>query len=270
MINFILGALGAGGLGLSARWNWWRKQVSGLPVLMYHKIGNPPKESRLKKLWVSTKDFSAQVDYLLKNNFTPLLFSELADIYRGKMKCPKKPVVITFDDGYKNNYTYAYPILKAKNAKGNIFLVYNTIEKDNVWHDPTTEHRISMLSWDNINEMLKSKVMDMGSHTLNHHSLPKITPKEAEKEIKESKIKLEEKLGREISSFAYPYGAGAFDERIRRFAIEAGYIFDYSIKQGISPWPWEREVGPLKRLFIRGDDNMLDFHLQMTRGKSRF
>jgi len=57
---------------------------------------------------------------------------------------------------------------------------------------------------------------------------------------------------------------------VRKAALDAGYLFDFGIKQGYAPWPWKPESGPIKRLYIRGDDNRFDFHLQMTRGKSRF
>ena len=53
-------------------------------------------------------------------------------------------------------------------------------------------------------------------------------------------------------------------------AREAGYRYDFSVKQGISPWPWDPESGPLQRLLVRGDDYLLDFHLNLTRGKARF
>jgi len=58
-------------------------------------------------------------------------------------------------------------------------------------------------------------------------------------------------------------------DAVRKLVDEAGYRFDFSVRQGISPWPWETKHGPLKRLLIRGDDCPWDFHLNMTRGKSR-
>ena len=269
MIAEILSAVGVGA-ALSARWNWWRPKTKGLRVLMYHKIGVPPKKSNLRKLWVSPKQFAKQIDYLNKHGYTTLLFSELAQIYNGNMKMPKKPVLITFDDGYKNNYTEAFRILKEKRAKGNIFLVYNSIGGYNHWHDPIGEPWINMLTWEQVKEMDESGLMDFGSHTMNHPNLPAIELNTVSWEARESKKRIEEKLGREITAFAYPYGAGAFVPEVRKRVLEAGYLFDFSIKQGIAPWHWNREKMALKRLFIRGDDYMLDFYLNLTRGKARF
>ena len=89
-------------------------------------------------------------------------------------------------------------------------------------------------------------------------------------ELTESKKRLEGKLGCEMIGFAYPYGSGAYKPEVRKAALEAGYRFDFSVKQGISALPWNREQEAVKRLLIRGDDTMFDFHLNMTRGKARF
>ena len=108
------------------------------------------------------------------------------------------------------------------------------------------------------------------SHTMRHADLARLPLEEARWELNESKKRLEDKLGREMVGFAYPYGAGALVPQVRRLAREAGYRYDFSIRQGISPWPWDPESEPLKRLLVRGDDTGFDFHLNMTRGKARF
>ena len=271
MIQWVAyGLAAAAAIGFSARWNWWRSKVSGLPVLMYHKIGTPPPGSKLCSLWVSPENFRKQVLWLLKHGFKPVTFSDLAAHAHNATPLPEKSVLITFDDGYKNNYTHAYRILSELGAKGNIFLVHDTIGTHNAWHNPEMESWLPMLTWEEIKEMDASGVMDFGSHGMTHANLTQISLEDAAWEMRESKARLEARLGREIACYAYPYGAGAFVPEIRKCALEAGYLFDFSVRQGIAPWPWDRNSGPLKRLFIRGDDLLLDFHIQLTRGKSRF
>lgn len=254
----------------SARWNWWRPRTKGIPTLMYHKIGDSPIASQLKKLWVSENDFRKQMLYLKKHNYTSMTFSELEKAETGLAEMPAKPVIITFDDGYANNYELAYPILKELGHKGNIFLVYDTIDRHNAWHNPETEPWLRMLTWDQVLAMQESGVVEFGSHTMGHRNLTTIPLEEARWELFESKARLEGKLGRRMVGFAYPYGSGAYHPDVRRLAREAGYRYDFGIRQGISPLPWDPDSGPLKRLLIRGDDVMLDFHLNMTRGRSRF
>ena len=255
---------GAALLGASARWNWWRPPTAGLPVLMYHKVGDCPKGSQLAKLWVSPRDFRRQLDYLKRHGYTPLLFSEL-----GRRPMPEHPVLITFDDGYANNFEVAFPILQELKMKANIFLVYETVDQHNVWHDPASEPWQRMLTWNQVERMQASGLVEFGSHTMRHPNLARIALDQVRWEIFESKKRLEAKLGRPMLGFAYPYGAGAFVPAVRQLARDAGYAYDFSIKQGISPWPWDPASGALKRLLIRGDDFMLDFHLNMTRGRAR-
>ena len=253
----------------SARWTWWRRAVRGLPVLVYHKIGVPPAGSRLKDLWVSPENFRAQVAWLLAHGYTTVLFSDVMKAHRHNKHLPAKAVLITFDDGYENNYVHAYKILRELGAKGNIFVVFNTIGKANLWHNPAAEPWVNMAGIDMLREMQDSGVIEFGSHTMNHPNLEKIPLGDAAWEMAESKKQLENALGKEMFAFAYPYGAGAYAPAVRELALKAGYLLDFSFKQGKTPWPWRRADGPIDRLFIRRGDNNLDLLLHLTRGDSR-
>jgi hypothetical protein len=81
--------------GLSARWNWWRPASSGLPVLMYHKVGDPPAGSQLKKLWVSTKQFRRQMNYLKARGYQTLTFKDITELLARREAVPPNAVVIT-------------------------------------------------------------------------------------------------------------------------------------------------------------------------------
>ncbi|MBI4061799.1 MAG: polysaccharide deacetylase family protein [Elusimicrobia bacterium] len=266
-----LAILGAAAAGASARWNWWRPAVSGgLPVLMYHKIGDYPPGSKLKKLWVAAADFRRQLEYLRDHGYAAVGLRDWRDAEKGVRPLPPKPVMITFDDGYMNNYDFAFPLLKEFGMKSCVFLVYETVGKHNGWHDPKTEPWLRMLTWSQIREMRDSGLVEFGSHTMRHRNLAELPLDEVKWELAESKLRLEDRLSCEMLGFAYPYGSGAYKADVRRAALEAGYRFDFSIKQGISSIPWNREKEAVKRLLIRGDDGMFDFHLNLTRGKARF
>lgn len=259
----------AGAALASARWAWWRGAVPGLPVLVYHKIGDPPPGSKLKDLWVAPDRFRAHVSWLLSHGYTTVLFSDLLRAHKGEKPLPEKAVLITFDDGYENNYTHAYKILRELGAKGNIFIVYNTIGKTNLWHNPKTEPWINMADLQMLREMQDSGVIEFASHTMNHPNLEKLPLEDAAWELTESKKQLETALGREMCAFAYPYGGGAYSPAVRALALKAGYIFDFSFRQGKTPWPWNRDSGPIDRLFIKRGDGNLDLLLHLTRGASR-
>lgn len=254
---------------LSVRWAWWRWRKPGLCVLCYHKIGSPPVGSKLKDLWVSPERFRAQIKYLLDHGYTTLFFSDLKKAFDSGSRLPGKSVLITFDDGYENNYTQAWPILKELGARGNIFVVYNTIGKANLWHDPASEPWVNMATLAQLLEMQESGVVEYGSHTMNHPRLSALDIGDAAWEMEESRRQLEAAFGREICAFAYPYGDGAYIPAIRERALGAGYTFDFSFRQGKTPWPWNRAAGPIDRLFIQRGDNNWDLALHLSRGDSR-
>ena len=154
-------------------------------------------------------------------------------------------------------------------AKGNIFVVFNTIGKANLWHNPASESWVNMATLSQLREMQTSGVIEYGSHTMNHPRLSALPLEEAVCEIAESKRQLEAAFGKEMCAFAYPYGDGAYIPEVRAKVLEAGYTFDFSFRQGKTPWPWKRSCGPIDRLFIRGGDNNWDLKLQLTRGASR-
>ncbi|OIO01154.1 MAG: hypothetical protein COX65_06860 [Elusimicrobia bacterium CG_4_10_14_0_2_um_filter_56_8] len=257
------------GFAVSARWTWWRQSKPGLKVLCYHKIGVPPRGSKLAELWVSPGKFRSQVKYLLDNGYSTLLFSDLKKLLESGSPLPEKAVLITFDDGYENNYLHAWPVLKELGAKGNVFVVFNTIGKVNLWHNPGSESWVNMATLEQLAEMQDSGVVECGSHTMNHPHLSALRLEDAAWEITESKRQLEAAFGREMCAFAYPYGDGAYSPAIRSKALEAGYTFDFSFRQGKTAWPWDRENSTIDRLFIRGGDNNWDLSLQLSRGASR-
>ncbi len=267
--EFLASAAFLGAALVSARWAWWRRTTPGLRVLVYHKIGTPPAGSKLKDLWVTPEKFRSQVAWLNAHGYVTVLFSDLLKAHRGEKPLPEKAVLITFDDGYENNYSHAYKILRELGAKGNIFVVYNTIGKVNLWHNPKTEPWVNMADLAMLREMRESGVIEFGSHTMNHPNLEKLTLEDAAWELTESKKQLEAALGAEMSAFAYPYGAGAYSPAVRASALKAGYVLDFSFKQGKTPWPWNPDSGPIDRLFIKRGEGNLDLRLHLERGASR-
>ncbi|HOI42540.1 MAG TPA: polysaccharide deacetylase family protein [Elusimicrobiales bacterium] len=251
---------------LSARWNWWRPVSAGPAILMYHKVGDPPPGDRLPKLWVRTADFRRQMDWLKKRGYAVMTLRDLAAVYGRGQEPPERSAVITFDDGYRNNLTEALPVLEERGFPCVIFMVSETVGGENSWRGGG-EARAEMLSAGELRE-LAAKGIEIGSHTRTHSNLARLTPAEAGAEVEGSRAALESLLGAPVSSFAYPYGGGAFDDAIRDLVKKAGYTCAVSVKQG-KPRPGD-DLFRLKRILVRGDDNMLDFALNVTRGRSRF
>ncbi|SRR5258706_4257415 len=270
MIPFVIGGAALLGGAFSARWNWWRKPKKGIPILMYHKVGDPPTGSKLKKLWVSAAQFKNQMEFLEKEKYTPIIFKDLYNHWDGISPMPENPILITFDDGYQNNFAEGYPILKDVGFRATLFVVVQTVGWDNHWHDPKTEARIPMISWDQLKE-LQGAGWEIGSHTMNHPNLTTLEPKDVKIEMEKSRRVIGDFLDQIPETFAYPYGAGEDVPAIRASAKSAGY----RVAVGVHAGKWT--VGQLKsnpynlpRIFVRGDESLLDFRLQLSRGRNRF
>lgn len=248
---YLLLTLGILFIALSCRFNWWRRNKGGIPILMYHHINFPPRDEKNRKLWVSIIKFDQQMAYLKKHGYHSITFKDLMMHAREGSLLPDNPVIITFDDGAESIYTNAFPILKKYSFRACIFLI---VEQ-------------STLKIDQIKEM-QGYGMEFGSHTKTHPNLLQVSDEKRREEIWESKKILEERLNTEIIAFAYPYGQGAYDGSVQQIVKEGGYFFACGIKKGKPTLPIQNPY-TLNRLLIRGDDFMIDFIFNLKKGRSR-
>lgn len=204
------------------------------PILMYHSI-NPVSDAGMKALIVSPEVFERQVRFLKTHKYNVIPLEELAALIKEKNKIPPKTLAITLDDGYRDNYTYAFPILKKYHIPAKIFIIVQEVG------------RPDRLSWSEIKEMLVSGVITFGSHTLSPEPLVNIKSQaERKRQIFDSKKVLQEKLGVSINSFSYP--EGLFDQNIKQLVIDAGYKAAVATTTGLD-YPAD-DIYLLKRLRI--------------------
>lgn len=202
----------------SAIIRYYKKEI---PIIYYHRIVERLDEAGKHGIYVTAEQFDKHLSYLKKSGYKTITFEEALEIKRNRSE--GKFVIITFDDGYEDNYRLAFPILKKYGFKAIIFLVAGS--EYNSWDQKSNEPKLKMMNKQQILEM-QDYGIEFGSHTLSHSDLTKISYEEAKKELVESKIILEEKLGREIKSFAYPYGN--CNEEVKKIAREAGYKLVYA------------------------------------------
>lgn len=132
-------------------------------------------------------------------------------------------VIITFDDGERNIYDYAFPILKKFKMRAMVFLVVQYIGKENVWDVTLTGRRHNHLDWHQINEMKKWGI-EFGSHTMTHRNLTKLNSADIKHELSESKKILEKKIGT-CSSVSYPFNK--VNSEVIKAAKGAGYEYGF-------------------------------------------
>ena len=166
---------------------------AGIPILEYHMVDEAPAEDE-RVYNVPPEEFQEQLDYLQQQGYTTITMLDYAKARKGKFDLPAKPVILTFDDGYEDNYTTMLPILEAHGMKATVYMVTNDIG------------RPEYLSWNQLRDM-QDRGVEVGSHTANHQPLTTLEPATQNDELKLSKLLLEWNGIRTVFSFSYPNGA---------------------------------------------------------------
>jgi len=216
-----------------------------VPVLMYHYIRvNPnPKDVVGFNLSVTPDNFAAQMDYLVQHGYHSISLDELGATLLSGAKLPDKPFVITLDDGYRDSYSAAYPILKARGLKAVNFVITGFVGGPNY------------LTWDQINEMTSSGVFTFESHTVNHTALTSVAPQRISQELSDSKNVLQSHVGYLINWIAYPYGY--VNQTVANLVPKAGYVGAFGTNRGT--FQSTDAMFTLPRVRIGGGDSMPSF-----------
>ena len=171
-----------------------------VPIILYHHIVEKMEEDTDIIANITAETIEGHFKALAEKGYNAITFEEYLNFRNGKGTLPKNPIIITFDDGYESNYTYAYPLLKKYGLKATIFVVTSTVGvKDG--------SIIPHFSWEEAREMEESGVVDIFAHSHTHRDLTTLTRAEMQKEFRLSKFLVETNLDKECNIFAYPYGA---------------------------------------------------------------
>lgn len=222
-----------------------------IPVLMYHSIADGCN-TEFKSFTVSPQAFSDQIAYLAAHNYTPITVTRLIQARQRKgFALPERPVVITFDDGFADFFTHALPILKRFSFPATLYITTSFINGTSLWLDHLKEEKRPILTWKQINEIHASGI-ECGAHTHTHPKLDLLPFARAKNEIETSKKILEDHLGQEILTFAYPFGN--FTLRVRKAVQQAGFQSACAVRYAMSPEndnpfslarlfvPWEMDI----------------------------
>lgn len=182
-------------------------------VLNYHKIDNMNIS-----LSVLPEDFEQQMQYLYDHGYHTITPDDLYNSLEGTEELPDNPVLITFDDGYRDNYDNAYPILKKYGFKATVFVVTGFLGK-----------YPNYLTWDMAREM-DANGISIQSHTVDHKSMTDLTDDQLRAELVDSKKQAEKELGHTVDYMAYP--TGTYNLHIAQLVKDAGYKAAFTIKYG--------------------------------------
>ncbi|MDE3057068.1 MAG: polysaccharide deacetylase family protein [Bacteroidota bacterium] len=206
-----------------------KKRIKEIPVLMYHRVTNEIPAKTKHHIYVTCAEFERQLRFLSRKRFSTLRFLDLRDIVEGNKVLPRKPVLLTFDDGYEDNFTYAFPLLKNYGMTATIFLIGDSSIKTNVWDSSSGEPEAKLLEDEQVRAMEEYGI-EFGAHSMTHRKLTDITFSECRAEIAGSKSEIEKRTGARVVAFAYPYGAVNAD--IKKQVMNAGFMFGVATDSG--------------------------------------
>jgi peptidoglycan/xylan/chitin deacetylase (PgdA/CDA1 family) len=291
---------------------------NNLTVLNYHRIDDPSRpgfDTFKPNVSARPVDFALQMDYVARW-FNVISMSDVTEWLAGRKFLPQHAALITFDDGYRDNYLSAFPILRERKLPAVVFLTSGYIQQDTPfywdliaycftytkhdhvtfpnghemwWKNEAERDRTAlllieslkrlpemdkqewvqrlprllnvtipgghfqdlMMSWDQIREMQKGGI-EFGGHTVHHPILTRISLAQAEDEIKNSKLRIEQELGPVVKGFAYPNGGSAdFNHEIELLTAKAGYQAAFSLINGpTSQKEIKQNPFAIRRIFI--------------------
>ncbi len=217
-----------------------------IPILMYHSVAY----EKNNELRIPKEKFREQMKYLKDDGFTPISLNQLYDSIVFKEALPPKPIVLTFDDGYVDNYTNAFPVLKEFGFKATVFVITSGID-DNKYY----------MSSEQLKEMDKNG-FDVESHTVSHNELNKMPHDQQKNELQGSKTKLETILGRPVTYLAYPLGK--FNEDTISALQETGYTMALTTVDGLAQG--SNGIYKLKRIYV-SDNYSMDYYKKIVNRK---
>ncbi|WP_254906471.1 polysaccharide deacetylase family protein [Clostridium tyrobutyricum] len=216
---------------------------SSVPVLMFHSIDY----EKGNELRIPKDVFREKMKFLKDSGYTTLTLTEFYKFIEENKPVPKKSVLITFDDGYEDNYVNAYPVLKEFGFHATIFVITSTVDKDS-----------SYLTSKQLREMNENGI-DIESHTVNHDDLDKLSYEKQLETLRNSKEFLENILNKKIDYIAYPFGH--FNQNTIKAAQVSGYKMAFSTESG---WGNKSQgIYKLHRVYMSANHSMNEFMIRL-------
>lgn len=214
-----------------------------IPILTYHSLSGRGSD------YISSQAFLWQLDFFKRNEIITISVSRLIDYILKANRVMEGPcVVLTFDDGYEDFYQQVFPIIEKRKIQVALFLIVKNIGSDNY------------LSLRQLRELARSKYVTIGSHSMTHScGLVGLSRSRVQYEIRDSKLCLEELLGRSVDFFAYPWGI--FSEEIKSIVEETGYQAAFTTNV---VFPKKKDIYCIPRLAASENDNYLKFCLKTS------
>jgi peptidoglycan/xylan/chitin deacetylase (PgdA/CDA1 family) len=224
------------------------KPVVRLPIIMYHQVLKDKKSWR--KYVISPEDFEKDLIYFIENGYTTITIQDLIDFVYNEKELPDKPIIISFDDGYLTSKVYVLPILKKHNSKAVVSIVGEFTNRFSENKDKGLSY--AHLTWDDINELISSKHIEIQNHSYNMHNISKRSGiAKMKKESLEDYRKalnndilymqdlIEKKTGYRPMAFTYPFGS--ISKESEPILRDMGFLALLTCNEGVNMLSGDKE-----------------------------
>ncbi len=225
-------------------------RLGGFSIFMFHRVVESIPQGPLYDIHYTRENLEKLLKFLQKRGFETVTFEDLLS-----REAPRKAVMLTFDDGYEDNYVHLFPLLKKHGMKAVIYLLGDRTIPSNQWDLAQGAVEAPLMKKEQILEMSGSGLVEFGGHSLTHAKLTELTPEELERQVGGCKSSLEALLGKPILSFAYPYGF--FSEAVKQSVQRAGYPFGVAVEWG--PDHFGDDLKEIRRVCLSPDAGKLEF-----------
>jgi peptidoglycan/xylan/chitin deacetylase (PgdA/CDA1 family) len=229
-----------------------RRAPSRVPILAYHLVSSTSVPA-FARYTVTPRAFAAQMRWLAMARYTPIPMATLASCWREHRMPPRRAVVITFDDGFRDCIEFALPVLRRHRFPAVFYLVAGLVGQTSRWMaHPAGE--LPLFDW-TAARALQTAGMQCGAHSMSHLALGECPASETRRELIESRKLLEDRLGCAVQHLAYPYGS--VTRAVRDLSEEAGYLSACTTEKRLAAAADDPLLLP--RVTIYGGESLLDF-----------
>lgn len=225
-------------------------KIRRIPILMFHRVVEGISKGPFSHLQFSQANLDRLMIFLRKKGFEAVAFEDLL-----RQPLPPKPIMLTFDDGYEDNYHHLFPLLKKHNMKAVIFILGDRNIPSNRWDSAKGVPNAPLIQRHQLQEMAESGLVEFGGHSMTHADLTALALPELQREVRQCKSSLEQFLGKRVLAFAYPFGR--LNETVKKVVAEAGFLFGIAVEWG--PDHLSEDLMEIRRICLSPAAGPLEF-----------